>query len=889
MASPAVTDRALRYRAQKNAPDGPKVCCYCGSTRNVEVDHVDGHEENFEPENLAWSCRSCNTAKANTMRAAGIGRLTRQYNPGSKGAHTVGEWMQAVGAITPHKGRKYAGYNYGLVSDMPVHEAVSIIRATPPARRAKFASQLRRHNPPDLNESVQDRSYREWTEHFQHVSASPEDASERDLRRAIGYLDHARRWYIRRMQADGRPVDPNVLAGYDNEAEYFLRLSQRPEAKRRNPAPEIGGPPLRRDYNRMNLIAEQIDAINQKLARTSSPAEVARLMKRRAQLSAKASQWDRGSSENPEEWISKEEATERARAIAKTIPGSKLERAAHSIQVRTSAGKLAVAYQHGTRHRDEDPTLWHRTIPAGNPVTDDLKQTGRAALKQYDRLTDTTGKVLGTVLDLPRKWAGAIVGEKGNPRPAEVPRNYEVVSIRDQAQDAQDVKDALERNGIPAIIVTQRHTSIGTPIGSPYSVWTPKKTYRRAVRLAEQAYFARHPERLQPNPSAYPYWVESDGQRQYFADIKAANQAAQKVANETGRPAKRHDLQGGHSVFYPKRNPDKFDRCVRDVQARGGPVNAYAVCTAAGTRNPAPPTLDELRATVTLAGYTPGVSYDDNQLIYAASQESTGPGTYGHPAFEAIYHKETGWLTVGDTHTFVPNPRGKTRFEECVESVTAAGTADDPRAVCAAAGRKKYGQAEMTRRAIAGRKHRGNPSNPHEQAAAMYESFHGKPPENEILVQEEFHVHEHLAPLGVLVNYKVATITGLNATIESSDAKTDYDEAAADPNSIFVATNEQGTQLYFVGGDQSLDLKRLEFPDELVKDDMIIGTLYELTYRTRKKFDKFKLTDYYHGLGEDTGEQPLLRYDPLSPHQYVSGGAYKIEQPLIGMSPGIEN
>ena len=35
-------------------------------------------------------------------------------------------------------------------------------------------------------------------------------------------------------------------------------------------------------------------------------------------------------------------------------------------------------------------------------------------------------------------------------------------------------------------------------------------------------------------------------------------------------------------------NPAKFDRCVKEIQKRGGgAVNAYAVCTAAGTRNPA--------------------------------------------------------------------------------------------------------------------------------------------------------------------------------------------------------------------------------------------------------------------------------------------------------------
>lgn len=37
--------------------------------------------------------------------------------------------------------------------------------------------------------------------------------------------------------------------------------------------------------------------------------------------------------------------------------------------------------------------------------------------------------------------------------------------------------------------------------------------------------------------------------------------------------------------------PSKFDRCVKDVKRKGGAANAYAVCTAAGTRNPGGITL----------------------------------------------------------------------------------------------------------------------------------------------------------------------------------------------------------------------------------------------------------------------------------------------------------
>jgi hypothetical protein len=141
-----VTDRALRYRANELPPEGPRVCCYCGSTRFVEIDHVDGFEENTDPDNLVWACRSCNTLKGIVFRNGGRGRLTAQYNPTKTGgAANVGEWVQAVGAIIPRKGEKYAGYNYGLSSDMSTSTAVEMIRATPQWKRQEFAGQLRKH------------------------------------------------------------------------------------------------------------------------------------------------------------------------------------------------------------------------------------------------------------------------------------------------------------------------------------------------------------------------------------------------------------------------------------------------------------------------------------------------------------------------------------------------------------------------------------------------------------------------------------------------------------------------------------------------------------------------------------------------------------------------
>jgi len=77
----SVSDRAQRYRANQTV-EGPKVCLFCGSTRDLGVEHLDGFEEHNEPENLCWLCRSCNQLKSAVFKKAGLGRRTVQYNPG---------------------------------------------------------------------------------------------------------------------------------------------------------------------------------------------------------------------------------------------------------------------------------------------------------------------------------------------------------------------------------------------------------------------------------------------------------------------------------------------------------------------------------------------------------------------------------------------------------------------------------------------------------------------------------------------------------------------------------------------------------------------------------------------------------------------------------------
>jgi hypothetical protein len=147
-----VTDRALRYRATVNPPPGPRRCHYCGARGRVDVEHVDGREENGGPENLGYACRSCNTRKGVVFRNAGIGRRTRQFNPkaGRKrgnpgGAQNLAQWLNAVMAL---KGQ-------GGTISLPA--AVAMVQETPHSKRSEFARESwdrRRAHGTDRREEV---------------------------------------------------------------------------------------------------------------------------------------------------------------------------------------------------------------------------------------------------------------------------------------------------------------------------------------------------------------------------------------------------------------------------------------------------------------------------------------------------------------------------------------------------------------------------------------------------------------------------------------------------------------------------------------------------------------------------------------------------------------
>jgi hypothetical protein len=174
------------------------------------------------------------------------------------------------------------------------------------------------------------------------------------------------------------------------------------------------------------------------------------------------------------------------------------------------------------------------------------------------------------------------------------------------------------------------------------------------------------------------------------------------------------------------------------------------------------------------------------------------------------------------------------------------------------------------------RRRRGNPE---DDAVAMYEKFHGAPSTQIEDIETEVHYHENLAALGDLVELVVETVSGLEAEIDFEGCN------------VKLASSEDGTSLYFVGGDQSVDLREMKITGTLAEHDMVIvGDVTNIVYQTAKEFDGMEEIQYTHEFSEeDHGPLPVLRYDTRSRLLYLDGGSYYIPKPMLETSPGITN
>lgn len=172
---------------------------------------------------------------------------------------------------------------------------------------------------------------------------------------------------------------------------------------------------------------------------------------------------------------------------------------------------------------------------------------------------------------------------------------------------------------------------------------------------------------------------------------------------------------------------------------------------------------------------------------------------------------------------------------------------------------------------LSGKYGRGSVRNPDgtDEAAGLYEKFHGKEPGEILEMQESDAARQTYTALGDLQELVIDAPAGkVKIGFDSGDA-------------VKVASAPGGKQLYLLGGNQNLDSQLDRFGSDAGKDFVELGAAVQITYRARKSMDNFQMVDYYHDLGEETHEPPMAFYDRLKRRIFLAGGRYRVEAPGI--------
>lgn len=156
---------------------------------------------------------------------------------------------------------------------------------------------------------------------------------------------------------------------------------------------------------------------------------------------------------------------------------------------------------------------------------------------------------------------------------------------------------------------------------------------------------------------------------------------------------------------------------------------------------------------------------------------------------------------------------------------------------------------------------RSNPGDETSEAAALYERFHGKPASS---------AHEYNQPDEDLVLAELGNLVQLIVDTPAGEVSLDFLRGTK------VASSPNGKQLYFVGGDQTVDLDEVGLSDQEGRDHIEIGLVQTIVYHTRKGFHNFEPVDYVHEFGEEGGDEPLLCYDAVSRGLFLVGGSYEV-------------
>jgi len=154
-------------------------------------------------------------------------------------------------------------------------------------------------------------------------------------------------------------------------------------------------------------------------------------------------------------------------------------------------------------------------------------------------------------------------------------------------------------------------------------------------------------------------------------------------------------------------------------------------------------------------------------------------------------------------------------------------------------------------------------------ASELYEQFHGEPGQHIDEIHEPSPRAAAMADLGELIELQVKRSTGWKwGLLDFKD------------RGVRLAANADGTQLFFVDGDQKISRGELtELGANNRKELIDLGEAMMIAYRARKMHVNGAAADYEHKFGEESGIRPRLGYDRRGgePRLFLSGGDYRVE------------
>lgn len=312
------------------------------------------------------------------------------------------------------------------------------------------------------------------------------------------------------------------------------------------------------------------------------------------------------------------------------------------------------------------------------------------------------------------------------------------------------------------------------------------------------------------------------------------------------------------AIDMARKNPAKFDRCVKAVKKKGGAVSPYAVCSplrnnTASYRGKSVAALEQMRV------YAEARAYDDDWLVRDRGRRDV------EAIDKSLANARKREAKKGNAALPYPG------------ALKLASPDATPKAIAAAKRGLRSGQfGSLPRR-----------KNPADKAAEAFREFTGRDSTETIKVTKQIHFHRHLFEVGKLRKLVIETVDGrYRITLSKLGGAILAANEAAILDSL--QNGRKLTQLFVEGGDQKVDLRQFGIDPKNAHELETLGRATLIDYHQvkdhlgdeggdatyRHKFRQTRIGDRHVTLR--VAKYPDVIYRVLDEQLEFSGGSYEI-------------